>query len=87
VGLVAVFTGLAVKIHDLTFVASISGAMLGTALIFIYPKLMFRAAVAKLGDKATPSQRLERNKSGAIAALGVVIGGIGTEMALGGLTA
>ena len=87
VGLVAVVTGLAVKIHDLTFVASISGAVLGTALIFIYPTLMFRAAIAKLGDKATPSQRLERNISGAIAASGVVIGGIGTKIALGGLTA
>ena len=86
VGLVTVLTGLAVKIHDLTFVVSISGAVLGTTLIFIYLTLMFRAAVAKLGDKATPWQGLERNMSGAIAALvGVVIGGIQTKMALGAL--
>ncbi len=83
IGLVAFLTCLAVKIHDLTFVASMSGAVLGTALIFLYPTLMFRAAVGKLGDKAAPRQRLERKLSGAITAVDVVIGGIGTNMALG----
>jgi hypothetical protein len=53
VALVAILTGLAIKVNDLTFVASLSGAVLGTALIFITPPLMFRGAVVQIGDKAT----------------------------------
>ena len=85
VALVAILTGIAIKVNDLTFVASLSGAVLGTALIFIYPPLMFRGAVVQIGDKATTTQRVESKISGLIAALGVLIGGIGTKMALGSL--
>jgi amino acid permease len=82
VGLVAILTGLAIQVHNLTFVASMSGAILGTALIFIYPTLMFRAAIAKMGEKATKSQRNERKLAGFIAGAGVVVGGIGANLAL-----
>lgn len=82
VGLVALLTVMAWKLRDLTFVSSISGATLGTALIFIYPTLMFQAAVDKMGSKATPGLKFEKNLSGLIAFLGFVIGAIGTKMAL-----
>ena len=75
-------TAMALKIRDLTFVSSISGATLGTALIFIFPTLMFQAAVEKMGDKATPGLKFEKNLAGVIAVLGVVIGAIGTKLAL-----
>jgi amino acid permease len=87
VGLVAILTGLAIQVNNLTFVASMSGALLGTALIFIFPTLMFRAAVAKMGDKASKTQRFESKLSGLIAAVGVVVGGIGTKLALKTLSA
>jgi amino acid permease len=87
VGLVAILTGLAIQVNNLTFVASMSGALLGTALIFIFPTLMFRAAVAKMGDKATKTQRFESKLSGVIAGVGVIVGGIGTKLALKTLSA
>ncbi len=82
VGLVVLLTAMALKIKDLTFVSSISGATLGTALIFIFPTLMFQAAVHKMGDEASPGLKFEKNLAGFIAVLGVVIGAIGTKMAL-----
>jgi hypothetical protein len=73
---------MALNLRDLTFVSSISGATLGTALIFIYPTLMFQAAVQKMGNKATSGLKFEKNLAGVIAVLGVLIGAIGTKMAL-----
>ncbi|CAB9507105.1 Putative sodium-coupled neutral amino acid transporter 11 [Seminavis robusta] len=81
VGLVAILTGLALKVTDLTFVASMSGALLGTSLIFIFPTLMFRAAVAN-SKNPTRGQQLESRLCAVIAALGVAIAGVGTKMAL-----
>uniref|UniRef100_A0A7S1BC54 Amino acid transporter transmembrane domain-containing protein n=1 Tax=Corethron hystrix TaxID=216773 RepID=A0A7S1BC54_9STRA len=76
VGLVGIITLLATKVTDLTFVASISGAMLGTSLIFIFPTLMFRAAVR--GDA---SKKWESRLCSLIALVGAVVGTIGTKMA------
>jgi len=84
VGLLAIITAMALKLTDLTFVSSISGAVFGTALIFIFPTLMFRAAVRNLGDKATRGQKREATFAQVINVLGCVIGVIGTKMALGG---
>mmetsp|Transcript_15492 Transcript_15492/g.23043 ORF Transcript_15492/g.23043 Transcript_15492/m.23043 type:complete len:481 (-) Transcript_15492:737-2179(-) len=79
VALLAITTVLALKVTDLTFVASMSGSVLGTALIFIYPTLMFRAAVK---DNPTNGQKWERRLCSIIASLGVAIGGVGAKMAL-----
>jgi amino acid permease len=75
-------TTMALFVKDLTLVASLSGAVLGTALIFIYPTLMFRGVVQALGDKATQRQRWESRFCTVIALLGVAIGGVGARMAL-----
>lgn len=80
VGLVAAITALALVVTDLAFVASMSGALLGTALIFIYPTLMFRAVVKK-NPNATVSQRWESRLCGLIASIGVAIAGVGAKMA------
>jgi hypothetical protein len=79
VGLLGIITACALKVTDLTLVVSMSGALLGTALIFIFPTLMFRAATK---ENPTPSQRLERRLCAMIATLGVAIGGVGAKMAL-----
>lgn len=82
VGLLAILTGLALNITDLTFVASMSGAVFGASLIFIFPTLMFRAAVKDMGDKATKGQKWESKLCSFIAAVGIAIGGIGARMAM-----
>jgi amino acid permease len=79
VGLLGIITVLALNVTDLTFVASMSGAVLGTSLIFIFPTLMFRAAVR---DKPTKGQKWESRMCFIIASLGFAIGGVGAKMAL-----
>jgi len=79
VGLLAVVTALALKVTDLTFVASVSGALLGTSLIFIFPTLMFRAAVK---SSPTRAQKMESRLCAMIASLGVAIAAVGAKMAL-----
>jgi amino acid permease len=85
VGIMSLITILALKITDLTFVASMSGALLGTSLIFIFPPLMFRSALAtKRHQTNTPFTRLERFERGLcswIVGLGVFIAGVGAKMA------
>lgn len=85
VGLVSLITILALKITDLRFVTSISGALLGTALIFIFPPLMFRSALKMESERTkipfTRVQVFERRLCSIIVALGVFISGVGTKMA------
>ncbi len=84
--LVSLITVLALKVTDITFVASISGALLGTSLIFIFPPLMFRSALAMESKRSnmpfSRAQNFERRLCSCIVALGVFIGGVGAKMAL-----
>ncbi|KAL7481732.1 hypothetical protein ACHAW6_007404 [Cyclotella cf. meneghiniana] len=82
--LLGMITALAWKLTDLSFVSSISGAVFGTALIFVYPSLMFRAAIKNLGDKATNREKKESSFAMLVNLVGIVIGVIGTKMALQG---
>ena len=84
IGLLAVLTAMAWKLTDLSFVSSMSGAIFGTALIFVYPSLMFRGAVRKLGEKATVGMKRESKLAAIVNVLGVVIGIIGAKMAWAG---
>jgi len=84
--LISIITILALRVTDITFVASISGALLGTSLIFIFPPLMFRSALAMESERTnTPFSKIqtfERRLCSAIVALGVFIAGVGAKMAL-----
>lgn len=75
IGILAVTTLVAAKLTDLGLVASVGGATFGTALVFIYPTIMF-----------LKSQKGKRNKettlAKVIAVLGVVMGALGTKLAL-----
>ena len=82
VGILSAVTGLALTLKDVSFVASFAGATLGNALIYVYPALMFRGAVKKMGDKATAGLKREVKVAMANAALGVSMGAIGAKMAL-----
>jgi len=80
--LLGITTALAWKLTDLSFVSSISGAVFGTALIFVFPSLMFRAAISNLGDKATKRQKREGTFAMIVNLLGIIIAAIGTKMSL-----
>jgi hypothetical protein len=80
--LVALVTFMAIKVKDLTFVLSFGGATLGNALIYVYPALMFRSAIKNMGDKADAGLKSEVNVALTTAAIGVVMGVIGANMAL-----
>jgi hypothetical protein len=82
--LLGMISALAWKLTDLSFVSSISGAVFGTALIFVYPSLMFRAAIKNLGDKATDGEKKESTFAMLVNLVGIAVGIIGTKMALGG---
>ncbi len=85
VALVALISFLAVKVTDITFVSSFSGALTGTALIFIFPPLMFRSAlnmeIKRTNRPFTRLQRFERRLCSVIVGLGVFIAGVGARMA------
>ena len=80
--LLGLTTAFAWKLTDLSFIASISGAVFGTALIFVFPSLMFRGAIKNLGDKATAKQKREGTFAMFVNIIGIVIAAIGTKMSL-----
>ena len=82
VGLLSVITSLALTVKDVSFVLSFGGATLGNALIYVYPALMFRSSVKKMGDKATSSLKREVKFALCSAALGIGMGAVGARMAL-----
>ena len=80
--LLGMLTALAWKITDLTLISSLSGAVFGTALIFVFPSLMYRGAIKALGDKATNGQKREAQFAMIVNLVGIVVAGIGTKMSL-----
>jgi amino acid permease len=75
VAILAVVTLVASKLTDLGLVASVGGATFGTALVFIYPAVMFLKT--QKGKKATVETTIVK----IIALLGVVMGAVGTKLA------
>jgi amino acid permease len=74
-GVLAATTLAAAKLTDLGLVASVGGATFGTALVFIYPTIMFlKTQKGKSG--------IESKLCKVIAVLGVVMGALGTKLAL-----
>ncbi len=78
----SLITTLALVLKDVSFVLSFAGATLGNALIYVYPALMFRGAVKKMGDNASKGLKREVKLALANAALGIVMGGVGAKMAV-----
>lgn len=75
IGILAVVTIMASQLTDLGLVASVGGATFGTALVFIYPAIMF--IKTQKGENT-----METTICKAIAILGVVMGAIGTKLSL-----
>ncbi|CAJ1966604.1 unnamed protein product [Cylindrotheca closterium] len=79
IGLLAGITYLAISLTDVSFVLAFGGAMLGNALTYVFPAMMYGAIVKK--------QRRKGEDLGVFVAmisavLGIVMGGIGAGMAL-----
>ena len=71
----------ALKVKDVSFVLAFAGAILGNALIYVFPAAMFRATINKMPNA---SQKLKRESKFApfMAAAGIVMGAIGASMAV-----
>lgn len=82
VAILAVVTGAALQVKDLSFVLSFAGATLGNALIYVYPALMFRSAVKIMGVSASKGLKREVNLATGTGILGIIMGAIGARMAL-----
>lgn len=82
VGILSIITGLALKVKDLSFVLSFGGAVLGNALIYIFPSLMIRGAVKNMGDKASDGLKTEAKVSILTILLGLTFGLIGGTQAI-----
>jgi len=82
VGLLTGITGLALSIKDFSLLSSLGGATIGNLLIYVYPAIMFREAVKKMGDDASKNLKREVKFSIANAGLGIGMGVIGLKMAL-----
>ena len=78
--LMAVITAMASQLTDLGLVASVGGATFGTALVFVYPVVMFLKQQQKSGKKKT----IETLPAALIGVLGVAMGAIGTVLSFQG---
>ncbi|GKY91352.1 hypothetical protein MPSEU_000107400 [Mayamaea pseudoterrestris] len=75
-GIMALVTLLAAKLTDLGLVASVGGATFGTALVFVYPVIMFLKSQTKRTRETIPAAL--------IGVLGVCMGAVGTVLSLKG---
>lgn len=78
IAMLAILTTLACILTDVSFVLSFGGATLGNALTYLYPALMY-TAVNKKQDRG---EDLAVRVSQVAAVAGVIMGAIGTNMAL-----
>lgn len=85
VGLVALLTVLALTIKDIGVIVAVPGALTGSALVYIFPALMFLGATKRgLSEgKVSFRVRLERTLCRAFLGVGVVLASLGTLTSLG----
>ncbi|GKY97155.1 hypothetical protein MPSEU_000673900 [Mayamaea pseudoterrestris] len=77
--LLSALTLLAATLKDVSFVLAFGGATLGNLLTYVYPALMYRSVVNKMN---LPGEGLGVTIAMLSALLGIVMGGIGANMAL-----
>jgi hypothetical protein len=77
--LLSTLTLLAANLKDVKLVLALGGATLGNALTYVYPAMMYRSVVKKLDLKGESAGVTVASVS---AVLGIVMGAIGTKIAL-----
>ena len=80
--LLAVVTAVSLVLKDLGLVVAFGGAILGSALVYIFPALMFLKNSRDSHPNPSPMQRLEAALNALIVLLGVALAGIGGTMTL-----
>ena len=84
--LLGLITSAATVLTDLGFVSAFAGALLGSAIIYVYPSIMFRGAVrCAMVNTSMDSKRQARLKFESAASVAITLAGIAL-MALGGGT-
>jgi amino acid permease len=78
----SVITGLASVITDLGYVNAVGGGTLAAAIVFVFPYLMFSAALKSQSIPLAPDQRMERTLAFALLIVGVALGVIGVIVEL-----
>jgi amino acid permease len=81
VAMLSALTVAALSIPDVSFVLSFAGSTLGNALIYVFPALMFKSAIAKKSNP-TKLQKAEVKFALTSAVLGIVMGTIGAIKAV-----
>ena len=83
----ALITVGALIVKDLSFVLSFGGATVGSALIYVFPALMYRKLIQSLdNDSTTSAQKAEVCFAMFSATLGIVMGAIGALISLKSLS-
>ena len=83
--LLFIITVLAATCHDLGFINAVGGGTLATAIVFVFPAFMFRAAMKYRPlqqSTTTPSEELEIKIVLCLMVVGVIIGVIGVYVLL-----
>jgi len=80
--LLAIITFLAMHFKDLGTVNAVGGALFGTAVVFVFPSLMFRDAMNSLGFHATTKQLKESHSVLWLMWIGVAFGVLGVATAI-----
>ena len=78
--LLCTFNGIALVMKDLGLIAALGGAILGSAVVYIYPALMFIANMNRkkaAGESLSKGQRTEILVNKGLVALGSVLGAVG----------
>ena len=84
--ILATITVIAAFVLDLGLVAAVGGGTLATAVVFIFPALMFRSAVQEEEGEAKEEVSIEQKREVifclALMFLGILMGAIGVWLAL-----
>ena len=78
----ALITVGALIVKDLSFVLSFGGATVGSALIYVFPALMYRKLIQSLDTTSTTTQKAEVIFAMFSATLGIIMGAIGAFISL-----
>jgi hypothetical protein len=77
-----VITALAAVSKDLGMVNAVGGGSLATLIVFVFPALMFRAAVDHQSSPVTDSQKREVRFAMILMVTGLIMGAIGVIVEL-----
>lgn len=82
VGLIGIVTTLALLLRDVGFVVSLSGALFGTALMFVVPAIMYISNLNKSNKVLTTSMKWERRFNYGLIGTGVIMGILGVVISV-----